>query len=98
MRIDKFEQLVSYKKMRIERREKFDCKEIYIAEGYCSGDIDESAPHIKTMYAISDGPERITVGEFFTTPILFPMKQKSDRLNEAMERAKQFHIDMVGGE
>ncbi len=90
MRIDKFEDMAAKKGLRIERRVPYLDKEIFIAEGYSKGDRDEFSPHYKTMYAISDGPEHLTVGEFFTTPILFPIKEKDDRLQEAEIRAREF--------
>lgn len=90
MRISEFEDLASRKGLRIEQRVPYLDKEIFIAEGYSKGDRDEVNPHYKTMYAISDGPEHLTVGEFFTTPILFPIKQKDDRLKEAETRAREF--------
>jgi len=101
MRISEFESLVQAKKMRLERRVKVESgdahgtsQEIFIAEGYCPTDRDYQGPHYKTMYAISDGPEHIKVGEFFTTPIIFPIIQKSDRLDQAEARAKEFLVDM----
>ncbi len=94
MRISDFETMVVAKKMRIERRIKHGEKEIFVAEGYCSGDRDLLSPHYKTMYAIADDPEHLTVGEFFTTPIVFPMKSKEDRLKSAEERAKEFSDNM----
>ena len=90
MRISEFENVVSAKKMKIEKRLKYTDQEIFIAEGYCPGDRDDMSPHYKTMYAISDGPERIKVGEFFITPIIFPIKNKDDRMFEAQIRAQEF--------
>jgi len=90
MRIDKFEKLVEAKKMKIEKRIKYLDKEIFICEGYSTGDKDEFSPHYKTMYALSDGPEHITTGEFYTTPILFPIPDKNDRLMTAQKRAEEF--------
>jgi hypothetical protein len=89
MNIRKFEDLVAHKKMEIVRRAKHGDYEIYVSEGYCSGDRDEPKPHYKTMYAISYDPENISVGEFFTTPILFPIQPKEERINETIARAHE---------
>lgn len=94
MNIRKFEQMVNDKKMKIERRVKHGELEIYICEGYCSGDRDLLRPHYKTMFALAHDPERLTVGEFFTTEIVFPFMPKDDRLDAAEARAKQFADDM----
>lgn len=101
MRIDEFETLVAHKKMALKRRVKVprteangDPQEIFLAEGYCAGDRDDWNPHYKTMYAIADDPERITLGEFFTTPIIFPIVSEQDRLDEAEFRAREFLRDM----
>lgn len=94
MNIRKFEKIVEYKKMRIEKRIKHDDKEIYICEGYCAGDRDLFRPHYKTMYAIAGDAEHITVGEFFTTEIVFPIPDKNARLFTAENRAKEFIKDM----
>lgn len=90
MNVRKFEEIVQAKKMRIERRVKHGETEIYICEGYCRGDRDLMRPHYKTMYALADDPEHLTVGEFFTTEIIFPFISKDDRLKNAEIRAKEF--------
>ena len=64
--------------------------EIYLCEGYCSGDRDCMKPHYKTMFALAHDPEHMTVGEFFTTEIVFPFMSKDDRLKSAELRAKEF--------
>ncbi len=94
MNIRKFEELVTAKKMKIEKRIKFLDQEIFICEGYSGGDRDCSSPHYKTMFSIADDPEHLTVGEFFTTEIVFPIKSKDVRMQQAEERAKQFLKDM----
>lgn len=94
MKISDFETFVQRKKMRIERREKYKEREIYVCEGYSRGDSDEPAPHYKTMFAIALDPYKIMLGEFFATPILFPIKTKESRLSEAVERAKEFFDGM----
>lgn len=95
MNIRRFEDIVAYKKMRIEKRIKHGEEEIFLCEGYCSGDRDLFKPHYKTMYAIAGDAEHINVGEFFTTEIVFPMPSKDDRLLIAETRAKEFMKDMA---
>lgn len=90
MNVRKFEDIVAAKKMRIERRIKHNDNEIYLCEGYCSGDRDCIRPHYKTMFALAHDPEHLTVGEFFTTEIVFPFMSKDDRLKSAELRAKEF--------
>lgn len=95
MNIREFEAWVNRKGLRIERRVKLKDNEMYVCEGYCRGDRDLFSPHYKTLFAISNGPEDITLGEFFVTEIIFPVVSKSDRLNEAEKRGREFYDDMV---
>jgi len=80
--------------MKIERRVKHKDMEIFIADGYCSKSADDPQPHFRTMYAIAHDAECLTVGEFFTTPVIFPIQRKCDRLDEAEIRGKEFLDNM----
>lgn len=91
MNITKYEEMIVSKKMKIVSRQKIDDYEIYISDGFSSGDRDERLPHYKTMYAIAYNPEFVRIGEFFTTPITFPYMLRDDRIKETTARA----IEMI---
>lgn len=94
--VQKFEEVVKEKKMRIRERRKVDDLEVFICEGYSNGDKDELLPHYKTMYAFAEGVDRVTVGEFFITKFQYPIMTNSDRLAAAFTRAKEFMRDIYG--
>jgi len=80
--------------MRIERRSKYKGTLIYVAEGYCSRSRDYPSPHFRTMDYTGYDPEKLVSGEFFTTPVIFPIMPKSDRLGIAEKKAME-HIDVM---
>lgn len=94
MNVAKFEDIVQRKGMRIEQKVKAGEKIIFLCEGYSRGDRDSACPHYKTMFAIAGDADHVTVGEFFTTDIIFPMISKVERLKSAEERARQFLTDL----
>jgi hypothetical protein len=94
MNYQKFEDLLQAKGLKIKRREMYKEKEIYACEGYSKGDRDDFSPHYKTMWAVGLDPYNLTLGEFFTTPIVFPIRPECSRLSETIRRAKE-HIDNV---
>lgn len=89
MNIAEFESILNTRKMKLERRFTHNDHEVYIADGYSSRDYDDKNPHFKTMYAYATDPENMVMGEFFTTPVIFPITSKHDRLEMAETRAKE---------
>lgn len=94
MNISEFERILNARKMKLELRFKHNGYEVYIADGYSSPDFDDKHSHFKTMYAYAKDPEKMVMGEFFTTPVIFPIQTKHDRLELAVKRAKQ-HMDFL---
>jgi hypothetical protein len=90
LNINEFEDLVVKKKMRLERRFAHNGYDVFVADGYSSPDFDDKHPHYKTMYAYSEGTEKMIMGEFFATPVVFPILTKEERLEAAEKRAKEY--------
>jgi len=95
MNIRKYENLINRKGMKLLKRSKYNDYEIFISEGFCKGDNDDSSPHYKTMFGIAYDAEHVQLGEFFTTPILSGITS-DDRMKATEKRAKEFVNNFKG--
>lgn len=85
MKVRKYEELVRLKNMLPIKKFEQENYDIYISDGFCTGDSEELAAHYKTGYGFGRGDE-VYICEHFTTKMLSG-QTPAERMQQCEDRA-----------